>query len=109
MACDSDQRGPLLAHVVLVGGGAFIPGLQSRLDAELNSRFPGQKLKIHSPGNSIERKYSSWLGGSILGSLGTFHQLWVAKSEWEEYGPAILRQSESFFAPPVSAPWDGSV
>lgn len=95
MACDSDQRGPLLANVVVVGGGSFIPGLVDRLNAELSQRFTGQRIRIHAPGNAIERRYSPWLGGSILASLGTFHQLWVAKSEWDEYGAQILRQRES--------------
>jgi hypothetical protein len=27
----------------------------------------------------VERKYSSWLGGSILASLGTFNQLWIGR------------------------------
>jgi hypothetical protein len=30
-----------------------------------------------------------------LGSLGTFHQLWVGADEWKEHGPSILAQSES--------------
>lgn len=96
MACDIDQRGPLLSNIVVVGGGSFITGLVDRLNAELSGKFPGQRLRIHAPGNAIERRYSPWLGGSILASLGTFHQLWVAKSEWDEYGAQILRQRESF-------------
>lgn len=54
-----------------------------------------QKIKIHSPTIPFERKYSSWLGGSVLASLGTFHQLWVTKEEYEEHGMAIVHQSES--------------
>ncbi len=38
---------------------------------------------MHVPGNPIERRYAAWLGGSILASLGTFHQLWISKQEWE--------------------------
>lgn len=40
-------------------------------------------MKIHAPGNPTERKYGGWLGGSILASLGTFHQLWISKEEWQ--------------------------
>ncbi len=53
-------------------------------------KAPGQKVKIHSPGNYVERRYSSWIGGSILSSLGTFHQLWISKQEWEEHGNTIV-------------------
>lgn len=34
----------------------------------------------------MERRYSSWVGGSILGCLGSFQQLWVSKQEYEESG-----------------------
>lgn len=41
------------------------------------------QTKIHAPGNPVERRYGGWLGGSILASLGTFHQLWISKEEWQ--------------------------
>jgi hypothetical protein len=82
--------------MVVVGGGSLMPGLVDRINLEMGLRFPGAKIKIHSPGNTVERKYSAWLGGSILASLGTFHQLWVAAEEWKEHGPSILRQSKCF-------------
>lgn len=94
-AVDSDHRAVLLQNIVLVGGGSTIPGLADRLNHELSLKIPGSKLKIHAPGNSIERRHSVWLGGSILASLGTFHQLWVGAEEWKEHGPAILAQRES--------------
>jgi actin-related protein len=93
-AVDSDHRAVLLQNIVLVGGGSTIPGLADRLNHELSLKIPGSKLKIHAPGNSIERRHSVWLGGSILASLGTFHQLWVGAEEWKEHGPAILAQRE---------------
>ena len=39
-----------------------------------------------------ERMYSSWIGGSILSSLGTFHQLWLSKQEYEEHGGLIIER-----------------
>lgn len=53
-----------------------------------------QKIKIHSPIIPFERKYASWVGGSILSSLGTFHQLWITKEEYQEHGAAIIHQRE---------------
>lgn len=41
------------------------------------------QVKIHAPGNPTERRYGGWLGGSILASLGTFHQLWISREEWQ--------------------------
>jgi actin-related protein len=31
-----------------------------------------------------------WIGGSILASLGTFHQMWMSKKEYEESGVRLL-------------------
>ena len=78
-AVDVDSRPSLFGNIVLVGGSSLIPGLSDRLSYELGYKAPNQKVKIHSPGNTTERRHSSWLGGSILASLGTFHQLWISK------------------------------
>ncbi|CAO1619365.1 unnamed protein product [Parajaminaea phylloscopi] len=89
-AVDVDSRPTLFSNIVVVGGSTFIPGFVDRLSYELGIRQPAQKVKIHSPGNSIERRHSSWLGGSILASLGSFHQIWISKQEYEEHGSAIV-------------------
>jgi actin-like protein 6A len=49
------------------------------------------QVKIHAPGNPIERRYGGWLGGSILASLGTFHQLWISKEEWQVCNVSCFR------------------
>jgi actin-related protein len=38
----------------------------------------------------MERRYGAWIGGSIVGSLGSFQQLWVSKNEYEETGQSCL-------------------
>jgi actin-like protein 6A len=35
---------------------------------------------------------SVFIGGSILGSLGTFHQMWMSKAEYEEHGASIVQK-----------------
>jgi actin-like protein 6A len=79
-----------MGNVVLTGGGSLFSGFADRLAAELTRSFP--HTKIHAPGNPIERRFGGWLGGSILASLGTFHQLWISKEEWQEHGKAIVGQ-----------------
>ena len=44
-------------------------------------------IKVVAP---PERKYSVWIGGSILSSLTTFQNQWVMKSEYDEAGPGIV-------------------
>ena len=83
----------------------FIPRPKSPSDtSELTIQ---QKIKIHSPTIPYEKRYAGWLGGSILASLGTFHQLWVTKDEYEEHGMSIIHQRESlwlFFSIPSVHP-----
>ena len=49
------------------------------------------KVKIVAP---PERKYSVWIGGSILASLSTFQNLWCSKQEYDESGPGIVHRSK---------------
>ncbi|KAL9932791.1 hypothetical protein V8E36_008490 [Tilletia maclaganii] len=87
---DVDIRASLAANIVLVGGTSCTTGLVDRISYELGVGAAGQKTKLHAPGNPIERRYSSWLGASILASLGTFHQLWISRQEYEEHGVSIV-------------------
>jgi len=65
-------------------------GFADRLTHELNGRYGTGK--VQAAGNILERKHGAWLGGSILGSLGTFQQLWISQEEWQEHGKGILAQ-----------------
>ncbi|KAL8733924.1 MAG: hypothetical protein Q9181_003399 [Wetmoreana brouardii] len=89
---DVDVRPHLLANIVVVGGSSLIYGLNDRLKQELEALYPGPRVRIFSPGSVVERKFSSWIGGSILASLGTFHQMWISKKEYDEHGPGIVEK-----------------
>ncbi|CAG8478613.1 12920_t:CDS:2 [Acaulospora morrowiae] len=92
-ACDIDVRPLLWNNIILTGGTTLLPGFADRINNELSMMMSGQmKIKIHAPGNTIERKCSSWLGGSILASLGTFHQLWISQKEYNDYGKSIVEK-----------------
>lgn len=78
---DVDIRPLLLGNIVVVGGSSLLYGFNERLKLELEQLYPGPRVRIYSAGNTVERKYSSWIGGSILASLGTFHQVrWLLPS-----------------------------
>ncbi|KAI4128999.1 MAG: hypothetical protein LQ338_002466 [Usnochroma carphineum] len=89
---DVDIRPHLLANIVVVGGSSLIYGINERLKQELEALYPGPRVRIFAPGNVVERKFSSWIGGSILASLGTFHQMWISKKEYDEHGPGIVEK-----------------
>eukprot|EP00386_Alphamonas_edax_P014435 GDKI01044354.1.p1 GENE.GDKI01044354.1~~GDKI01044354.1.p1 ORF type:complete len:376 (-),score=166.43 GDKI01044354.1:379-1506(-) len=88
--CDIDIRKDLYANVVLSGGTTMFDGIGQRMTKELTSMAPPTiKIKVVAP---PERKYSVWIGGSILSSLSTFQQMWVKREEYEEHGPLIVHR-----------------
>ncbi|CAI7604056.1 hypothetical protein PCG10_003221 [Penicillium crustosum] len=89
---DVDLRPHLLANVVVTGGSSLLYGFTDRLNHELMQIFPGPRVRVTAPGNTSERRFGSWIGGSILASLGTFHQMWISKKEYEEHGPNIVEK-----------------
>jgi len=90
MSCDVDIRKDLFANIVVAGGSSCFSGIAERLQKELTALAPStMKLKVIAP---PERKYSSWIGGSILASLSTFQQMWITKSEYDESGPSIVHR-----------------
>jgi len=90
MKCDVDIRKDLYANIVLSGGTTMYPGIEKRMEKEIKALAPPtMKIKIVAP---PERKYSVWIGGSILSSLSTFQQMWISKQEYDETGPSIVHR-----------------
>ncbi|KAK5559921.1 Actin-related protein 4 [Exophiala xenobiotica] len=89
---DVDVRPFLLANVVITGAGSLIRGLPDRIQQELSKMYPSARVRIQASGMAVERKFGSWIGGSIVASLGTFHQMWISKKEYEEHGPSIVEK-----------------
>jgi actin beta/gamma 1 len=90
MKCDVDIRRDLYANVVMSGGTTMFTGIGERMTKELTALAPStMKIKVVAP---PERKYSVWIGGSILASLSTFQQMWISKAEYDESGPSIVHR-----------------
>jgi len=88
--CDVDIRRDLYQNIVLSGGTTMFPGIDKRLNKEMTQLAPASvKVKIVAP---PERKYSVWIGGSILSSLSTFQDMWITKDEYDESGPGIVHR-----------------
>ena len=86
--CDIDVRRELLTNVVLSGGTTMFPGMATRLQRELERLCPAAvQPRVVA---AAERKYSVWIGGSILSSLTTIQSQWVQKKEYDENGATIL-------------------
>jgi len=90
MKCDVDIRRDLYNNIVLSGGTTMLPGIAERMSKDVQALAPSSiKVKVIA---SPERKYSVWIGGSILGSLSTFQQMWVTKEEYNESGAGIIHR-----------------
>jgi len=90
MKCDIDIRKDLYANNVMSGGSTMFPGIADRMQKEITALAPStMKIKIIAP---PERKYSVWIGGSILASLSTFQSMWISKQEYDESGPSIVHR-----------------
>lgn len=89
--CDVDLRPSLYNSVIVTGGNTLLQGFTERLNSDLSRKTPpSMRLKLNVSPNSTERRFSPWIGGSILASLGTFQQVWISKLEYEESGRSVV-------------------
>jgi actin len=90
MKCDVDIRKDLYNNIVMSGGTTMFNGVAERMQKEVKALAPdSMTIKIIAP---PERKYSVWIGGSILSSLSTFEEMWITKAEYDEAGPSIVHR-----------------
>jgi actin-like protein 6A len=93
LACDLDIQSSLSNNMVLFGGNVYeslVDKLKTHLDHTIYSHIPSVKVRILSQNSNSERILSSWLGGSIVASLGSLHEMWVSKKEYDEYGANVI-------------------
>ena len=65
-------------------------GMKARMMKEMRKLIPPvMRMNVLDP---PERKYSVWIGGSILASLSTFQKDWIQKKEYDEFGPSIVHK-----------------
>ncbi|TPX73707.1 hypothetical protein CcCBS67573_g05020 [Chytriomyces confervae] len=78
---DMDLRKSLFSNIVLSGGTTILKGFPDRLLNEVKKlALKDVKIKISAP---PERKYSTWIGGSILASLSTFKKMWLSADQYQ--------------------------
>jgi centractin len=72
---DIDLRKSLFGNIILSGGSTLTKGFGDRLLHEVQRlAVKDMRIKIFAP---PERKYSTWIGGSILAGLSTFRKVRV--------------------------------
>ena len=87
-ACDLDIRPDLLNNIFLSGGSSMFPNIKSRIYQELELELARRKkknlgIRIIAP---MERTFSVWVGGSILGTIPEFSQNWITRVKYYNEG-----------------------
>ncbi|CAD8090613.1 unnamed protein product [Paramecium sonneborni] len=90
MKCDVDIKKDLYGNIVLAGGSTMFKGMKDRLQKEVIALAPStMKIYVQEP---PERKYSVWMGGSILASLSQFQPMFITKNEYQDYGTGYVHR-----------------
>ena len=86
--CAEEARKHLFGNIVLSGGTSMFAGMTERMQMELISLAPPTtRIRIIAP---PDRKYSTWIGGSIFAGLSQFQDSTVSKQEYKDYGTEII-------------------
>jgi actin-related protein len=85
---DIEARKSQYENIILSGGSSMYKGIDERLEKEVSILVAStMKVKVIA---QKERKYSVWIGGSVLASLSTFKNQWIDKAESKEVGSSIM-------------------
>lgn len=83
-SCDVDIKKELYSNILLTGGnilyGSYVEEMISKIG---ETSPPNIKVKGVSVCAAGERRYLSWIGGSIVTSLSSFQSYWVGAQEWK--------------------------
>ena len=90
MKCDVDIRKDLYANIVLAGGNTMFEGMANRINKEIKLLAPPtMKINVVAPPH---RKYSAWLGGSMMAARPNFKEMWISKKDYDESGPTVVHR-----------------
>jgi actin-related protein len=85
--CNIDVKSSLYQNIVLIGGTTLLPGIETRVKSEVQQKAPDNvKLNVIAQDN---RRYASWLGGSVYSMMPTFYDIengCITKEEYDEKG-----------------------
>ena len=77
MKCDPEIRRVLFKNIVLAGGSTMFDRMRERMKKEIQALAPSPMgPDVEAP---ADRKFSQWLGGSILANLESFNHMWITK------------------------------
>ncbi|KAJ6233735.1 actin [Anaeramoeba flamelloides] len=87
--CSNEIQNEMFANIVISGGGSMFQGFKERLQFEMNC-FWAENSPVIKAIAPPERKYSAWIGGSILASYTKFRKNWFTKNQYDENGSQYI-------------------
>ena len=86
--CNINVKRELYGNMILTGGNSLFEGFSEKFSRKVQDLAPiGVKTRVLATNT---RKYSTWIGGSILGMLQGFKSIWVSKQDYEETGVLVM-------------------
>lgn len=92
-----DKIRKYLQALLVVGGGASLPGmahaLESRLQAIATPLVPAmERVTVVPPPRGVDPAILVWRGGATLAKMEGISDLWVTAEDWDLFGMRGLRE-----------------
>ncbi|KAK4697780.1 actin-related protein 8, partial [Lecanoromycetidae sp. Uapishka_2] len=89
---DERRTRDFLMSVMVIGGGAQIPGFYSFLEEKLKELRPGnaKDITIGTPPRELDPQGVIWKGGSVFGKLRGTNDSWIGRMEYDRLGARLL-------------------
>lgn len=89
-ACPAEAMPHLLQNIVVIGGCALFPGMQKRLEGEIQALSPEDILiRVTVPEDPINY---AWEGGKCVSTSENFLSMCVTRNEYEEQGAKFIME-----------------
>jgi actin-related protein 8 len=96
---DERKMRDFLGGVMVVGGGAKMPGFNQFLEIRLREALPGftKEILVGVPPRELDQQLVVWKGGSVFGRLSSSgNDSWVHQKEYGILGAKLLIQKLMF-------------
>lgn len=89
---DDRKMRDFLSSIMVVGGGARIPGFNNFLEDRLKALRPdyAKEILIGTPPREMDPQGTTWKGGNVFGKLRGTNDSWIGRMEYDRLGARLL-------------------